>query len=328
MGISINTNTAATNASYYLAKNHEALQKSLDRLSSGKRITEPADDAGGLAVSMKLRGSIDRLNGASSNVSNAISFLQVQDGILESAAQIVARMGELKGLHSDVMKNATDKATYDSEFADLQVQLGQLALTKFNGVSMFGTDSNKTTGNVATGVFKSGSSEGVNNKTQSVFVTADGSSGSSVSISQALLLSALTINAHNGDTDNSVGYSTRETDPTQTMGAGSPNWSFAASQTSEAFSLAVLNTSVFTTALENVAIVRAENGGQTNRLSFAQESIQTQMTNLEAANGRIMDVDIAAETANLAKQQILVQASAAMVAQANTASNVALLLLQ
>ena len=328
MGISINTNTAATNASYYLAKNHEALQKSLDRLSSGKRITEPADDAGGLAVSMKLRGSIDRLNGASSNVSNAISFLQVQDGILESAAQIVARMGELKGLHSDVMKNATDKATYDSEFADLQVQLGQLALTKFNGVSMFGTDSNKTTGNVATGVFKSGSSEGVNNKTQSVFVTADGSSGSSVSISQALLLSALTINAHNGDTDNSVGYSTRETDPTQTMGVGSPNWSFAASQTSEAFSLAVLNTSVFATALENVATLRAENGGSVKRLRFAQNDITTQITNLTAANGRIMDVDVANESSNLARQQVLVQASAAMTAQAKMSTQIALLLLQ
>ena len=94
------------------------------------------------------------------------------------------------------------------------------------------------------------------------------------------------------------------------------------------FSLADANTGLFTAALENLATARANNGGSANRLSFSQESIQTQITNLEAANGRIMDVDIAAETANLAKQQILVQASAAMVAQANTASNVALLLLQ
>ena len=54
MGISINTNVAATRAGMYLTTNHANLQKSLDRLSSGKRITEPADDAGGLAVSMKL----------------------------------------------------------------------------------------------------------------------------------------------------------------------------------------------------------------------------------------------------------------------------------
>ena len=85
MGISINTNIAATNSSYYLARNHAALQKSLDRLSSGRRITEPADDAGGLAVSMKLNGTIDRLNGAASNVASGISLLQVQDGILDSS---------------------------------------------------------------------------------------------------------------------------------------------------------------------------------------------------------------------------------------------------
>ena len=78
MAISINTNMAATRASHFLASNHSNLQKSLDRLSSGKRITEPADDAGGLAVAMKLNHSINGLRGAS-NISNAISFLQVQD---------------------------------------------------------------------------------------------------------------------------------------------------------------------------------------------------------------------------------------------------------
>jgi len=70
------------------------------------------------------------------------------------------------------------------------------------------------------------------------------------------------------------------------------------------------------------------NGGTVSRLQYTQENLQSQLTNLSAANGRIMDVDIATETAELAKHQILVQASAAMVAQANTSSNVALMLLQ
>ena len=332
MPLSINTNMAATRASNYLSKNNAMLQRSLDRLSSGNRINNSYDDAGGLAVSMKMQGTIDRLTGAESNIGNAISFLQVQDGILESAGNIVSRMGELKGLYGDVLKNATDKATYDAEFEDLQVQLFQIAQTQFNGVSMFGTDSNKTTGNVATGVFNSGNSEGVNNKTQSVFTTADGSSGSSVSISQTLLLSALTINAHDGDKDNSVTYASRTTDPTKTVGATagttSANWSFAASQSSEAFSLAVLNTSVFTTALENIATLRAENGGQVSRLQYAQEDVLAQKTNLEAANGRIMDVDIARESTELAKYNILVQASASMVAQASVSTDVALMLLR
>ena len=75
MGISINTNIAASRASQFLASNHANLQKSLDRLSSGRRITEPADDAGGLAVAMKLNHSIQGLNGASKNIANAyLSF--------------------------------------------------------------------------------------------------------------------------------------------------------------------------------------------------------------------------------------------------------------
>jgi len=63
MPLNINTNAAASSASYYLSKNNAALQKSLTRLSSGSRITQPADDAGGLAVSMKLSGTINRLSG-------------------------------------------------------------------------------------------------------------------------------------------------------------------------------------------------------------------------------------------------------------------------
>jgi flagellin len=92
-------------------------------------------------------------------------------------------------------------------------------------------------------------------------------------------------------------------------------------------SLATFDTAAFTEALENVATLRARNGGQVSRLQFSQENTQSQVTNLQSAVGRIVDVDIATETANLAKQQILVQASASMVAQANTANNVALMLL-
>ena len=80
--------------------------------------------------------------------------------------------------------------------------------------------------------------------------------------------------------------------------------------------------------LDNIAALRATNGGEANQLQYKMADVSTQVTNLTAARGRIMDVDIAAESANLAKQQILVQASAAMVAQANSANNVALTLLQ
>jgi flagellin len=84
----------------------------------------------------------------------------------------------------------------------------------------------------------------------------------------------------------------------------------------------------FTQALENIATLRATNGGQVRRLQYQLSNVETQITNIGAANGRIVDVDIAAESSNLARQQVLVQASAAMTAQANTSNDVALMLLR
>ena len=95
------------------------------------------DDAGGLAVSMKLESSILRLAGAQKDIQNAQSFLEVQDGILSSAGKILNRMVELKGLSEDVMKNDSDKENYNREFQDLQMQIYDLAQTQFNGVSLF-----------------------------------------------------------------------------------------------------------------------------------------------------------------------------------------------
>ena len=89
-----------------------------------------------------------------------------------------------------------------------------------------------------------------------------------------------------------------------------------------------VGTEIFTKALEQIATLRATNGGEAKRLQFEQQNIATQTSNMGAALGRILDVDIATETTNLAKQQILVQASASMVAQANSANQVALMLLQ
>ena len=85
---------------------------------------------------------------------------------------------------------------------------------------------------------------------------------------------------------------------------------------------------MYTLGLEAIAGLRAANGGQVRRLQYQLANVETQITNLSAANGRIVDVDIAAESSNLAKQQVLVQASAAMTAQANVANDVALMLLQ
>jgi flagellin len=102
----------------------------------------------------------------------------------------------------------------------------------------------------------------------------------------------------------------------------------AAESASETLKLSNVSSGIFEKALENVVFLRAQTGGGLSRLSFAGESMATQETNMRAALGRIEDVDIAAEAANLSKYSILMQASAAMVAQANSQNDVALMLLR
>src|SRR5688572_16760781 len=139
MSVVINTNYSATVASNNLASSNANLQRSLNRLSSGSKIVNPADDAGGLAVSMKLSAAAKRSGAAAINIGNSASYLQTQDGVLKVTGKVLERMSELKTLYNDPTKNSTDLANYDSEFTSLQAQLTSLTAEKFNGVTLFGT---------------------------------------------------------------------------------------------------------------------------------------------------------------------------------------------
>ena len=133
MSVVINTNIAATIAANNLAASNTMLQTSLNQLSSGSKIVNPSDDAGGLAVSMKLSAAATRDGAVENNIADANSYLQTQDGALQVAGQIVDRMSELKTLYADPTKNASDLANYDSEFTALQSQLTSISSETFNG---------------------------------------------------------------------------------------------------------------------------------------------------------------------------------------------------
>ena len=304
MSLTINTNPAAIRASFNLTENNKQLQQSLTRLSSGKRITKPADDAGGLAVSMKLTSSISRTKAAISNIQNSLSFGEVQDGALQAGARIVDRLAELKSLSLDVMKSDADISNYNTEFRALQQQLHAITAETFNGVSLFAstttTGGAMTFGNAATG-----------KHTISVFTSDRGAAGSVVSLNKSALMSALTF--------------TSLTDASQA--ATGSGITIAASDSATAIDIGDISVSFFTTALENIATLRAENGATMTRLQFAEDHLRLSSANLEAANSRIMDVDVATESTALAKYNILSQASAAMLAQANSSQNTALMLL-
>jgi len=269
MSVVINTNYAATVASNNLAASNAMLQTSLNRLSSGSKIVNPSDDAGGLAVSMKLSAAAVRDGAVSTNIGNAVSLLQTQDGALNVSGKILQRISELKVLYSDVTKSTSDKANYDSEFTALQAQLTANASETFNGVSLFGSSS-----------------------IGSVAVSQDGATTVSIGASDL--------------TNTSTGVGT----------------------ITAASNLAGIQQSDVTTAIQNVATMRATNGSIQSRLNFASQLVTTNQANLQAANSRITDVDVASESTQLARWNVLVQAGTSMLAQANQSAQTALKLLQ
>tara|TARA_B100000965_G_scaffold326004_1_gene288406 strand:- start:3456 stop:4259 length:804 start_codon:yes stop_codon:yes gene_type:complete len=266
MGLTVNTNTAATAASDHLNKSNTLLQKSINRLASGKRIVDPADDAGGLAVSMKMEATIRRTEAVDVNVSNAISFLQSQDGALETASQVVTRIAELRMLYSDPTKNNNDKSNYQLEYTQLTGQLTSLLNEKFNGVNLF----------------QSGGSS------IEVITSEDGNTKINVSIH---------------DFNGTLNPITSQT------------------------ALSLVNVSTINTAIQKLATHRAQNGAESSRLQFTSDMLKINRANLEAANSRLTDTDVALESTRFAKYQILSQSGASMLAQANSTPHVALKLL-
>ena len=265
--ISINTNTASSIAAYNLGNSNVSLQRSLNRLSSGSRINSSFDDAGGLAVSMRLSASIRRTEATQANVNNALAFLQTQDGVLKNADKVLSRMSELAQLTTDVTKSTADRALYQTEYDSLQEALVAMSNETFNGTDLFDA--------------------------AGLTVISSENAGQSIAISQATL-----------------GTIATNVDITFATGGATP-----------------ANISTINTAIQNLATIRATNGAQQSRLSFAADLLAINKVNLEAANGRIIDVDVASESANLARFSILQQAGTAMLAQANQSSQSILALL-
>jgi flagellin len=269
MAVTINTNTSASYAASNLTRSSDLLQKSLARLSSGSRISAPSDDAGGLAVSMKLSAALKRTDAQSANVANALSFLQTAAGALKSASTVLERLSELGTLASDVTKSSRDISNYSTEYSQLVLELSKLSSDTFNGISLFNTDTSS--------------------QSLKVYLSQDGSQFMSISTSNlaSIFTSMADINQVTGNT-----------------------------------------VSVATQAIQDLSEKMATNGAESSRLQFALDALSIQKVNVEAANSRIYDVDVAAETTRLARANILVQSGAAMLAQANAASQIALKLLQ
>jgi len=150
----INTNYSALSSARQLGESQGMLNKSLARLSSGSKLINPSDNAGGFAVSARFDAQINRTQAAVDNIGNAVSFSQTQDGYLKKVAKALDRMSELTMLALDETKSNTDRGLYNTEFTNLGAFVTATATRDFNGVSMFsGSALNVTVNSEATGNF-------------------------------------------------------------------------------------------------------------------------------------------------------------------------------
>ena len=140
MSVIINTNTAASIASNNLSASNAMLQKSLNRLSSGSKIVNASDDAGGVAVAGRLSAAAKRTGVVSANIGNALSFLQQQDAALKTVGKVLERMSELTALYADETKSPDDIAHYSTEFTALSASLTEMADDKVNTLDLFSSN--------------------------------------------------------------------------------------------------------------------------------------------------------------------------------------------
>ena len=294
----INTNQAAVDAATSLKKSQAALNRSIARLSSGSKIVQPSDDAAGLSNSEKMRAQSTRIEAARINVQSAVSTTQTADSYLGEMNEILNRLSELALLAQDPTKSDKDKSLFGIKFEELKSQLREIIGNGDNGVD---TDPNwNTSGNTPSGSFNGIELFGAREEIKFVVgVSGDQNMGlSEVNLREVgKALSDLLW-------DNSVDSSQHD------IAIDSPQ----ALQT-------------IAQAIEQLAEKRAELGSDLSRLEMVDTQLLVEEENLEAANSRIRDVDVAEETTRMAKYQILTQASASMLTQANELPRLALRIL-
>ncbi len=288
----INTNIQAIAAARSLNASQEMLGRSLTRLSSGSKIVNPSDDAAGLAVSEKLDAQNRRVQAASTNVQNAISYIQTADGFMSGMTKILSRMSELAILAKDVTKNSTDIDLYQQEFSALQ---DQLRATIGGPTSEIG---GTTAIDTPLGAFNGISLFGSN------------SAGHTVTIGQAVGQD-MTIKESNLRTGAMADIITQDSSGVYSLGITDSD--------------AIEN---ITDAIQQVATERAKLGASQSRLELASTTLSVEYENLASAISRIRDVDVAKESTQYAKYNILVQSGTAMLAQANQSPQSVLKLLQ
>ncbi|MTJ92535.1 MAG: flagellin [Desulfovibrio sp.] len=299
MSLVINHNMMAANTARNLNAHYSALGKSTQRLSSGLRVNSAADDAAGLAIRELQRADITTLHQGARNANDAISMIQTADGALGIIDEKLTRMKELAEQAATGTYDSTQRLMIESEYQAMASEITRIATaTDFNGIHLLnGTLSSSThdgSGMTSTGKLKVHFGTGNDSAEDYYYITIGSTTASSLGVGNQAL--------------DSTG-AMRE--------GGTVSTQDAAQKSLEAITQAIVSKDK----------IRAHLGAMQNRLENTITNLNTQAENLQAAESRISDVDVAAEMTQFVREQILTQSAVAMLSQANSLPQMAMKLI-
>ena len=291
----INHNTMASNVANTLTSHYGNLQTSTQRLSSGLRINSAADDAAGLAIRELMRTDIAALQQGVRNANDAISLIQTADGALGVIDEKLTRMKELAEQAATGTYDSTQRLMIDSEYQAMASEITRIAnATDFNGIHLLNGD-----------------------------LSGDDHDGSGVVSKGKIMVHFGTMN----DSAEDYYYIQIGTSTASALGvgnsAGTDSLAYTVS-TQQAAQSALVGINNAVVSKDNI---RAHLGALQNRLENTISNLTTQAENLQAAESRISDVDVATEMTNFVRNQILTQSAVAMLSQANSMPQMAMQLI-
>ena len=288
----INHNTMASQVGNNLTSHYNDLKTSTSRLSSGLRINSAADDAAGLAIRELMRTDIAALQQGVRNANDAISLIQTADGALGIIDEKLTRMKELAEQAATGTYDSTQRLMIESEYQAMASEITRIATaTDFNGIHLL--DGN---------------------------LSSDSHVGNTMSSTGKLKVHFGTAN----DSAEDYYYIQIGTSTASALGVGNQAATTSAGRsvsTQEAAQKALV---AITNAVVSKDKIRAHLGALQNRLENTISNLSTQAENLQAAESRISDVDVATEMTKFVRNQILTQSSVAMLSQANSMPKLAL----
>ena len=297
MSLVINTNVASLNAQRSLASSGTELKTAMERLSSGKQINSAADDAAGFAIAERMTAQIRGLNMATKNANDGLSMIATVENATNDVTDMLHRIRELAVQAANDTNSATDRGYLQNEVDSLLNEINRVAAqTVYNGAVVLDGS-------------RDGSGSGA---AQQIQVGSD--SGQTISFDISAIDTdtlSLTTSMFTQSTSSAAPVATDVTGQTGTISVATA-------------SDAAATLTAVTAAIETVAGGRASLGAVANRLEYTVSNLMNVAEYTTAARSRIEDADFAAESARLAKAQVLQQTGTAMLAQANASQQLAL----